>query len=65
MALTIGARYAVFRSVYGDARYWPFGAVITALGAVAGLGHLPANLALAVGSVELALAAILFAHRPA
>ncbi len=65
MAITIGARYAVFRSVYGDARYWAFGGVVVALGAVAALGRLPINVALAVGAVELAFAAILFARRSA
>jgi len=62
LAITIGARYFVFRTVYREWLYWPLAAAITAVGALALAGAVvwPINLAVIVGAVEAAFAAGLF-----
>ncbi len=55
VAMAIGARYFLFRSVYGDAGYWVLGAGIAGVGiAAAFMGLLSGPMVpLAVGLVEL------------
>lgn len=57
-AAIVGARYFLFRTMYGDIAYWALGAVIllTAGLALFGIG-LPLNLGFLVGGVELVAAA--------
>ena len=62
MAVTIGARYFTFRTIYGDPLYWALASCIVAAGAAAVKVVLPGNLALAVGTIELVFAAWLFAR---
>lgn len=71
VAVVVGARYAVFASIYGNLAFYALGAAIAGLGAVAaiGLAVLPLHVAVLVGVVEivagLALtAAALRASRP-
>lgn len=60
MAIAIGARYFVFRTIYDDATYWLLGGLLAALGIAAILGlPIPGNIALAAGAVEVVLAVIL------
>lgn len=66
MALTIGARYFSFRTLYGDPLYWLLGGLLAAAGTLALFAAVawPGNVAVVVGGVEVALAAILFVrHR--
>jgi hypothetical protein len=68
MAVSIGVRYLIFRSIYGHVLYWVLGAALTAVGALAALAlvALPVNLALIVGGIEIGLsAAILMLGRSA
>ena len=68
MAITIGARYFVFRTIYGQVLYWGLGTALLMLGVGASLGWfvLPGNLALATGIVEVGFSAVLFfRHRAA
>lgn len=57
-AAIVGARYFLFRTMYGDIAYWALGAVIllTAGLALFGIG-LPLNLGFLVGAIELVAAA--------
>ncbi|GGI83552.1 hypothetical protein GCM10007973_20060 [Polymorphobacter multimanifer] len=65
MAIIIGARYFVFRTVYGEALYWALGAALVAAGVVATvLGPIwPGNLALIVGAIECGFSALIFSRR--
>lgn len=59
-AAIVGARYFLFRTMYGDTAYWTLGAAILLVAAPAlfGIG-LPLNLGFLVGIVELIAAALL------
>ena len=62
-AVAVGTHYAVFRTVYGDVRFWVLGGLITAVG-VAGVLHtawVPGGTALVVGLTELVFGALLAA----
>ena len=60
MAIAIGARYFVFRTIYNDVVYWPLGGLLAALGIAAILGlPIPGNIALVAGSVEVLFAVLL------
>lgn len=61
LAVTIGARYFAFRTLYDEWLYWLLGALIAATGTLASLGlvPIPGNLALAVGVIEISFAAVL------
>jgi hypothetical protein len=60
MAISIGARYFVFRTIYDEPVYWLLGGLLAALGIAAILGlPIPGNIALAAGSVEVIFAIIL------
>ena len=63
MAVTIGARYFTFRTIYGEAGYWALGAALIAVGGSALLGLIawPFNVAVVAGLVEVGFAAFLFA----
>lgn len=66
LAITIGARYFAFRTLYGEPIYWALGATLAGLGTIAlfGLVPLPVNIAVSVGAVEIAFAGWLLArHR--
>ncbi|MDZ3830541.1 MAG: hypothetical protein U0S50_01830 [Sphingopyxis sp.] len=62
-AAIVGARYFLFRTIYGEIAYWVLGAAVllAAFAALFGIG-IPPNVAVAVGVVEL-LAAMLILHR--
>jgi len=63
VALAIGARYVLFRTLYEDKLYWALGAALMAVGTAGLLGVLAGKLVpLVVGVVELAFAAVLFAQ---
>ena len=57
-AIVVGARYFLFRTLYGEMAYWALGGAILLAGALAlfGIG-LPVNLGFIVGAIELAAAA--------
>ncbi|MBN8807268.1 MAG: hypothetical protein J0I47_03375 [Sphingomonas sp.] len=62
VAVAIGARYFIFRSVYGEPVYWVLGGAL-ALAAAIGMLHptmLPVGVALLVGAIECAFSVILF-----
>ncbi len=59
-AAIVGARYFLFRTLYGEAAYWMLGAAIVAAAGAAMFGiRLPLNLGFVVGIVELVAAAII------
>ncbi|WP_157072382.1 DUF7010 family protein [Brevundimonas bacteroides] len=62
MAVAIGVRYFVFRTIYGSVVYWFLGGVIALLGAAMALTtlELPVNLALVVGAIEVVVSLVLF-----
>lgn len=62
-AIAVGTHYAAFRTVYGDARFWALGGLITAVGVVDILGYvrLPGGPVLAVGLIELVFGILLTA----
>lgn len=64
-AAIIGARYVLFRTMYGDIAYWALGGAILLVAGLALFGFdLPLNLGFLVGAIELvAAAAILFRWR--
>jgi hypothetical protein len=63
VALPIGARYVVFRTLCDDGLYWALGGALLALGTAGMLGVFAANLVpLAVGAAELVFAVVLFAR---
>lgn len=57
MAIAIGVRYLVFRTVYGNPAYWVLGGSLATLGGLVAAQALtlPINLALVVGLVEILL----------
>lgn len=59
-AAIVGARYFLFRTMYGDTAYWALGAAILLAAALAlfGIG-LPLNLGFLVGIIELIAAALI------
>ena len=61
MAVTIGARYFTFRTLYGEPVYWALAAVIVATGAVGMIGRIawPVNIGIVVGIIEIAFAILL------
>lgn len=61
LAITIGARYFTFRTLYDEPLFWLLGALIATAAAFAALGlaYLPGNLALIVGVIEVGFAALL------
>jgi hypothetical protein len=65
MAITIGARYFTFRTIYGDAVYWLLGAALIVVGGSALLGLVvwPINVAVVAGLVEVGFAVLLFIKR--
>jgi hypothetical protein len=59
-AAIVGARYFLFRTLYGEVAYWMLGAAILAAAGVAMFGiSLPLNLGFIVGIIELIAAAII------
>lgn len=62
MAVAIGVRYFVFRTVYGNVVYWLLGGALAALGAAAAFSvlPLPVNLALLVGAVEVGFSVVVW-----
>ena len=66
MAIIIGARYFVFRTIYDEPMYWALGALLAVAGAVAGAGPTwpSGSLAIVVGTIELVFSVALFARRP-
>lgn len=61
LAVAIGARYFVFRTLYNEPLYWLLGALLAALGMAVLLRWttMPVNVAVAVGAVELLMALLL------
>ena len=62
MAITIGARYFSFRTIYGEVAYWPLATALVAIGGSALLGIVswPINVAVAAGALEMLFAVVLF-----
>lgn len=62
MAVAIGVRYLIFRTVYGNALYWALGGVLAVVGGVtaAQIVALPVNTALVVGAIEVVFAGLIF-----
>lgn len=59
-AAIVGARYFLFRTMYGEIAYWGLGAAILLLAALALFGiALPLNLGFLVGAIELIAAALI------
>lgn len=67
MAVAIGVRYFVFRTIYGDPVYWILGGAIAIAGGLAALQivTLTVNLALMVGAIEVCLSVAVFWPRKA
>ncbi|HEY0926016.1 DUF7010 family protein [Brevundimonas sp.] len=65
MAVAIGVRYFVFRTVYGAAIYWILGGALAITGALAALRivTLPVNVALIIGAVEVGFSIVIFLRR--
>ena len=59
MAVTIGVRYLIFRTIYGDPIYWILGGAIAIIGGLVAMTviTLPVNLALVVGVIEVGCSA--------
>ncbi len=62
MAVAIGVRYFVFRTIYGNPVYWILGGCIATAGGLVALAHLtlPVNLALVVGAIEVSFSAAIY-----
>jgi len=62
MAVAIGVRYFVFRTVYGNPIYWVLGASLAAVGVLAAMNvvTLPINLAVLIGAIEIVLSLVVF-----
>jgi len=58
MAVTIGARYFLFRTLYGNPIYWVLGGALVTVGGLVALERitLPVNLALIIGAIEICAA---------
>ena len=65
VALAIGTRYFVFRTLYGNAVFWALGGAILIVATVAALGlALPGAIcAIAVGAVEIGFAILILVRR--
>ncbi len=65
VAIAIGARYFVFRTLYDDAVYWLLGGLLLLAGGLAALRPqlLPGNIAFAVAALELGFATVMLARR--
>jgi hypothetical protein len=65
MAVTIGARYFTFGTIYGEAVYWVVGGALIAVGSSALLGFIawPLNVAVVAGFLEVGFAAFLLIRR--
>lgn len=61
MAIAIGARYFVFRTVYGNPAYWVLGGSLATLGGLVAAQALalPINLAVVVGLIEILLSGVI------
>jgi len=57
MAVSIGVRYLIFRTLYGSPAYWVLGGALAIVGALTALAvvALPVNLALIVGAIEVVM----------
>lgn len=57
MAVSIGVRYLIFRTIYGSPVYWVLGGALAIVGALTALAvvALPVNLALIVGAIEVVM----------
>ena len=57
MAVSIGVRYLIFRTVYGSPVWWVLGGALAIVGALTALAvvTLPVNLALIVGVIEVVM----------
>ena len=63
VALAIGARYMLFRTLYDVSLYWALGGLLMAVGTGGMLGYLKADaVPFVVGAVELVFAGVLFAR---
>jgi hypothetical protein len=62
MAVAIGARYFVFRTIYGNPIFWVLGGAIAVVGGLVALAHLtlPVNLALVVGAIEVSFSVVIY-----
>jgi hypothetical protein len=59
-AAIVGARYFLFRTMYGEIAYWALGAAILLVAGIAMFGvALPLNLGFLVGAIELVAAALI------
>ena len=59
-AAVVGARYFLFRTMYGEIAYWTVGAAILLVAGIAMFGiALPLNLGFLVGAIELVAAALI------
>ena len=65
MAICIGVRYLVFRTLYGLRTYWILGGMVAMAGVVSAMEvlTLPLNLALMVGAIEVILALVILLAR--
>lgn len=62
MAVAIGVRYLLFRTIYGNAVYWMLGGSLAVLGGLIALVTvaLPVNFAMTVGAIEVCFSLIVF-----
>ncbi len=59
-AAIVGARYFLFRTMYGDIAYWALGGAILLIATLALFGiDLPVNIGFLVGAIELVAAAMI------
>lgn len=65
LAIVVGARYFLFRTLYGESLYWVLGALVAAAGGVStAVPHVvPVNVGLVVGGLEVAFGALLLMRR--
>ncbi len=65
MAVSIGVRYFVFRTVYGNPVYWVLGGILAALGGLvaAQAVSLPINLAWTIGATEVLFSGVILLIR--
>jgi hypothetical protein len=62
MAVSIGVRYLIFRTIYGNPIYWGLGGSIATIGGLAAMAvvTLPMNIALIVGVIEVCFSVAIF-----
>lgn len=60
-AIGVGLHYFAFRTVYGDAIYWIFAAVLSAVGFAGAVGLIPGAVTVAIifGAIEIAFGIVL------